>query len=55
MTDGVGSTAVTDFVECRRAAEDEKIPPPQPMSRYLYFVSRPAGSSEASTQELMKS
>lgn len=35
MTDGVGSRAVTVRVWGRRAADSAKMPPPQPMSRYL--------------------
>jgi hypothetical protein len=31
----VGSTAVTECVVARRAADSAKMPPPQPMSRYL--------------------
>jgi hypothetical protein len=42
---------VTDLVDGSRAAEDEKIPPPQPISRYVYLVF----GSKGSKQELMKS
>jgi hypothetical protein len=34
MTSGVGSMAVTEDVLGRRAAQEAKMPPPQPMSRY---------------------
>lgn len=37
MTSRVGSMAVTDAVVGRRAADSAKMPPPQPMSRYLSF------------------
>lgn len=62
ITEGVGSIAVTDAVDARRAAEEEKMPPPQPMSRYECFFVSPFGllglvGSERDwwRQELMKS
>ena len=53
MTDGVGSIAVTEAVDGRRVAEDEKMPPPQPMSRYVYLVSGSAGSAAESWRQVL--
>jgi len=59
MTSGVGSMAVTEDVLGSLAAEEAKMPPPQPTSRYAYFLaaSGPAAvlSADVDRQDLMKS
>ena len=55
MTSGVGSTAVTALVVERRAADSAKMPPPQPMSRYLRLVELEVGSGWVARHLLMKS
>lgn len=53
-TSGVGSMAVTDVVEGRRAADSAKIPPPQPMSRYRSFCEDDIALRSELRHELMK-
>lgn len=55
MTSGVGSMAVTEDVSGSLAAEEAKMPPPQPMSRYAYCLAASGPSADVDRQDLMKS
>lgn len=52
MTSSVGSIAVTVDVVGSRAAEEAKMPPPQPMSRNEYDC---AGGEDKARHDRMKS